>query len=151
MCVLTLQHLAVADACKQHAPTLHTLTCSAHKPFSCAMQPQATGTGCITYQKTPETESESTTRGGHSTTVQYTSITAMPPYASKSVEELRFEDHAAGVKGNNAFNPAAASTGSGAAATHTMNQGGFFGHSSNMFGAPSQVCLQGIHTTPSGW
>lgn len=49
------------------------------------------GTRGVPWQKTQELDSSTT--GGAKTTVFYNAITAMPQYAGKSVEELRWEDY----------------------------------------------------------
>ena len=55
------------------------------------------GTRAVPWRKQQETDQSST---GAKSTVYYNNITCMPEYASKSVEELRWEDYQDGVKGN---------------------------------------------------
>ena len=55
------------------------------------------------YQVTQETDSLGSGYGGQ--TGKYVTITAMPAYRQKSVEELRFEDYKQGVKGNMGASP----------------------------------------------
>jgi nuclear pore complex protein Nup98-Nup96 len=77
--------------------------------------------------------------------VYYNTITAMPAYANKSVEELRWEDYQAGVKNASA---APAPTGGGFGAPASQPAFGGFGASpapafgasapaANPFGAPA--------------
>lgn len=56
--------------------------------FGAAMlQPQAAGTRAVPYQKTIEKDGASST--GTPVNANFLSISAMPQYQSKSVEELR--------------------------------------------------------------
>ena len=74
------------------------------------------GSRAVAYAKTQDADASST--GGAKTVVFFDTIVAQPPYANRSVEELRWEDYAAGVKGSaTAAGPAAAllSSGFGAA------------------------------------
>jgi len=57
---------------------------------------QSRGTRSVAWKKTQEIDQSST---GARSTVQYNSISVMPEYASKSVEELRWEDYQDGNKG----------------------------------------------------
>jgi hypothetical protein len=58
--------------------------------------PAGSGSRAVAYQKTQELD-QSSSSGGAKTTVYFNSITAMPQYAGKSVEELRWEDYQVGV------------------------------------------------------
>jgi hypothetical protein len=62
------------------------------------MQPNA-GSRVAPYSKFQDKDSSSSSGTGAPTTVQYNSITAMPQYQAKSVEELRWEDYQSGVGG----------------------------------------------------
>lgn len=57
---------------------------------------QSRGTRSVAWKKTQEVDQSST---GARSTVQYNSISVMPEYTSKSVEELRWEDYQDGNKG----------------------------------------------------
>jgi len=62
--------------------------------FGQAAAPAAgSGTRAVPYQKTQDTDSQ-TSAGGQKQIVYFSSITAMPAYQAKSVEELRAEDYA---------------------------------------------------------
>ena len=53
-----------------------------------AQPQQQPGTRAVPFRKTPSSDSGTGKSDGH-----YLSITAMPEYASKSFEELRWEDY----------------------------------------------------------
>lgn len=55
------------------------------------------GSRVAPYQKHQDKDTSSSS-SSTPTTVYYSSITAMPQYQTKSVEELRWEDYSAGVK-----------------------------------------------------
>jgi len=124
----------------------------------------ATGTRVAPYSKTVEKDGSSTATG--QAQGNFISITAMPQYQGKSVEELRFEDYTAGVKSAaagpagpaanpfGAASPAAAPSPFGLPSTSTgafgqaapaaspfggATTGGLFGSQpNNAFGAQSQ-------------
>ena len=82
------------------------------------------GSRAVAYAKTQDADASST--GGAKTVVFFDTIVAQPPYANRSVEELRWEDYAAGVKGSaTAAGPAAALLSSGFGAAPAT--GGLFG------------------------
>lgn len=62
-----------------------------------AAAPGATGTRVAPFSKHQDKDQSSSNAGGGAM-VFYNTITAMPAYAAKSVEELRWEDYQAGVK-----------------------------------------------------
>jgi hypothetical protein len=88
---------------------------------------QNMGSRVAPYQKHQDKDTSSSTAGA-STVVYYSSITAMPAYQTKSVEELRWEDYSAGVKNASSAPPPAAAAAAAAPA------GGAFG---GAFGAPA--------------
>jgi hypothetical protein len=72
------------------------------------------GTRVAPYVKHQDKDTSST-NAASATVVYYSSISAMPAYNTKSVEELRWEDYSAGVKNaNSAPAPAAAAPAAGA-------------------------------------
>ncbi|KAL3138125.1 hypothetical protein ABBQ38_005353 [Trebouxia sp. C0009 RCD-2024] len=86
---------------------------------------QAAGTRSVQFRKTPASDSTSGKSDGN-----YLSIVAMPEYANKSFEELRWEDYEAGCKGNTGGTPPG-SSGFG------QSSGGFGTQSPQPFGTPS--------------
>jgi len=87
------------------------------------------------YQKHQDKDQSGGTSSGGP--VYYNTITAMPQYANKSVEELRWEDYQAGVK-NGAAAPAPQAGGFGAPAPAASQPFGGFGASpAPAFGAAS--------------
>ena len=100
------------------------------------------GTRGVPYQVTQETDSLGSGYGGQ--TGKYVTITAMPAYRQKSVEELRFEDYKQGVKGNMGASPGGGSafggSGFGGSAASASAFGGsaspspFGGSTPNAFG-----------------
>eukprot|EP00873_Tetraselmis_striata_P038858 jgi/Tetstr1/459122/TSEL_004570.t2 len=110
--------------------------------FGAAGGAQATGTRSVPYQKTIE-QDQSASSGNQRVT--YNSISNMPQYQSKSVEELRFEDYSAGCKGNTgAAAPAAGGFGAAPA------QGGFGQQMSSPFGASPGGGFGGASTSTFG-
>lgn len=104
---------------------------------------QGSGSRVVPYQKFQDKEVGSGTTGN--VQIFYNSITAMPQYAARSFEELRYEDYAAGVKnGSSAPPPAAAPVGFGAAAPGTSSAPTGFG-----FGAASSAASFGASSTGS--
>ncbi|GAX81271.1 hypothetical protein CEUSTIGMA_g8703.t1 [Chlamydomonas eustigma] len=106
------------------------------------VQPAASGTRGVAYQKTSERE---TSAQGASTVSNFITITAMPAYQGKSQEELRWEDYQQGVKSASSGSPqqtastglfgspaASAPAGFGAAASPPL-----FGAAAPAFGATS--------------
>lgn len=70
---------------------------------------QGRGSRAVAYRKTTEIDQSST---GARSTIHFNSITCMPEYTRKSVEELRWEDYQDGVKGGGqAGSPAGTSGG----------------------------------------
>mmetsp|Transcript_10635 Transcript_10635/g.29106 ORF Transcript_10635/g.29106 Transcript_10635/m.29106 type:complete len:1605 (-) Transcript_10635:206-5020(-) len=104
-------------------------------PAGAAGSAPGQGTRIAPFQKTVERDG---TAPNTSTMANYMSITAMPQYVNKSVEELRFEDYQANVKtGSSApaaqpFGQPAASSPFGAPAPASP-----FGGGSSLFGAAS--------------
>ena len=98
-------------------------------------QAQNRGTRGVQWRKTQEVDQSST---GARNTVHFNSISCMPEYASKSVEELRWEDYQDGNKGGN--QPQGAG-------------GGMFGQAQqqpqNPFGQQSQPSAFGASQTPA--
>lgn len=98
-------------------------------------QPQSRGTRGVQWRKTQEVDQSST---GARNTVHFNSISCMPEYASKSVEELRWEDYQDGNKGGNQAQGAG---------------GGMFGQAQqqpqNPFGQQSQPSAFGASQTPA--
>ncbi|KAL4426686.1 hypothetical protein ABPG77_004742 [Micractinium sp. CCAP 211/92] len=99
----------------------------------------ARGTRSVAWRKTQEQDTSGST--GAKSVVYFNSISCMPEYAGKSVEELRWEDYADGCKGNTgASSPAGGAfgtTGFGATA------------SSSPFGAPSSSPAFGAASSPA--
>lgn len=102
------------------------------------------GTRTATYRKTQEIDTSST---GSRSTIYFNSISCMPEYNTKSVEELRWEDYQDGVKGGGASPTSGASLfgqapGSQSAASPfgAASSPSPFGQpaSSSQWGAPSQ-------------
>ena len=107
----------------------------------------AVGTKQVPYQVTQENEAS----GNSSTVVKYQTITFMPSYRGKSVEELRFEDYQNGVKGGQGvamgqgaggfgFNQGGLGTNTAtpAGGAFGMNAGSQMSSLSSPFGAASQ-------------
>lgn len=109
------------------------------------------GSRAVAFQKLADKEQGSGTTAA--TQVFYNSITAMPAYITKSFEELRYEDYAAGVKNSSsAPPPAAAPAGFGASPGTTSTPTGFgFGAASSSagFGASSSPSVFGQASAPS--
>ncbi len=126
-----------------------------------AMQ-QGRGTRGVAWRKTQEVDQSST---GARTTVQFNSISCMPEYVSKSVEELRWEDYQDGNKGgtqagqapgmfgqasttqSNPFGQPASTTPFGASQNTSSFGGSTFGGSS--FGASSTPAFGAASSTPA--
>ncbi|KAI3438757.1 hypothetical protein D9Q98_001175 [Chlorella vulgaris] len=99
----------------------------------------ARGTRAVQWRKTQEQDS-SGNAGAKTGVVYFNSISCMPEYASKSVEELRWEDYADGCKGNTG----AASPASGAFGAST-----FGASTSSPFGAPTSSPAFGASSAPA--
>lgn len=92
---------------------------------------QNMGSRVAPYQKHQDKDTSSSSSAA-ATTVYYTSISAMPTYANKSAEELRWEDYQAGVKNaSSAPTPAPAAGGFGTPAAAPAAGGFGFGGASS--------------------
>jgi hypothetical protein len=106
------------------------------------------GSRLVPYQKHQDKDQSGGTSSGGP--VYYNTITAMPQYLSKSVEELRWEDYQAGVK-NGASAPPAAAGGFGAPAPASQPAFGGFGGASPApaFGAAAAPAANPFGAAPS--
>ncbi|KAK9829955.1 hypothetical protein WJX72_008858 [[Myrmecia] bisecta] len=101
-------------------------------PFGGSAAPS--GTRLVPFRKVQDQDS-STTAGGAKTLVYFNTITAMPEYQSKSLEELRWEDYQAGVKGNTTL--------------QQPHQQGAFGQAGSPFGTPQPAAASPFGGTPA--
>jgi nuclear pore complex protein Nup98-Nup96 len=99
----------------------------------------------VPYQKHQDKDQSGGTSSGGP--VYYNTITAMPQYQNKSVDELRWEDYQAGVKNASSAPPPAAG-GFGAPASSAAF-GGFGATPAPAFGAASQPAANPFGTPAS--
>ncbi|PRW58789.1 nuclear pore complex NUP98A isoform X1 isoform B [Chlorella sorokiniana] len=100
----------------------------------------ARGTRAVAWRKTQEQDTSGSSGTKSATVVFFNSISCMPEYANKSVEELRFEDYADGCKGN---------TGAASPAGGAFGASPAFGASSSPFGAPTSSPAFGAASSPA--
>ncbi len=109
----------------------------------------ARGTSGTAWRKTQEIDQSST---GARTTVYFNSITCMPEYVTKSVEELRWEDYEAGNKGGQQAGVAGQSGGmfGSQPAASTPFGGASQSPTTGAFGAPAQTSFGAPSTSSFG-